>query len=42
MTQSNRVIYHYESYDRTLAERFARVKFGDEDGAPRVPLGWRC
>jgi RNA-dependent RNA polymerase len=30
-TQSNRVIRHYQSHDPSLAERFIRVKFRDED-----------
>jgi RNA-dependent RNA polymerase len=30
-TQSNRVIRHYQSQDPTLAERFIRVEFRDED-----------
>ena len=31
MIQSNRVIRHYQDHDPTLAERFIRVEFRDED-----------
>ncbi|KAI0253552.1 RdRP-domain-containing protein [Lactifluus subvellereus] len=30
-TQSNRIIRHYQKHDSTLAERFIRVEFRDED-----------
>jgi RNA-dependent RNA polymerase len=36
-TQSNRVIRHYQSHDPSLAERFIRVEFRDED---RLSYRW--
>jgi RNA-dependent RNA polymerase len=36
-TQSNRVIRHYQSHDASLAERFIRVEFRDED---RLAYRW--
>ena len=36
-TQSNRVICHYQNHDRSLAERFVRVEFRDED---RLAYRW--
>ena len=36
-TQSNRVIRHYQSHDPSLAERFIRVEFRDED---RLAYRW--
>jgi hypothetical protein len=32
-TQSNSVIRHYQNHDPTLAERFVRVEFCEEDPA---------